>query len=205
MPTSLSCTIKMFFFTKRGLRCDMCSVTIDILLNALRHFNLSCMLYVCTHAAFPVAFFSFLRISNLVPYSFGWSFIHSNYFLRRKDVSFTPTGAILQVYSSKTIHFRQFFLEIPLPFVPNSVLCPLIALSRYLRSVPAPLFVLSQDASLRPTLAVHFNRFFKACVVSVGLNPGFFLSRSFRATFASNCVASTELIKAQGISEAAPV
>lgn len=55
------------------------------------------------------------------------------------------------------------------------------------------------------TLAAHFNRFFKACVVCVGLNPGFFLSRSFRATFASNCVASTELIKAQGISEAAPV
>ena len=108
-------------------------------------------------------------------------------------------------YSSKTIHFCQLFLEIPLPFVPNSVLCPLIALSRYLRSAPAPLFVLSQGASLRPTLAAHFNRFFKACVVSVGLNPGFFLSRSFRATFASNCVASTELIKAQGISEAAPV
>lgn len=174
----------------------MCSVTIDILLNALRHFNLSCMLYVCTHAAFPVAFFSFLRISNLVPYSFGWSFIHSNYFLRRKDVSFTPTGAILQVYSSKTIHFRQFFLEIPLPFVPNSVLCPLLhCLVIYAPCQRLCLF----------TLAAHFNRFFKACVVSVGLNPGFFLSRSFRATFASNCVASTELIKAQGISEAAPV
>lgn len=119
------------------------------------------------------------------------------------DVFFTPTGTILQVYSSKAIHFCQLFLEIPLPFVPNSVLCPLIALSRYLRSVP--LFVVLQGASLRPALAAHFNRFFKACVVSVGLNPGFFLSRSFRATFASNCVASTELIKAQGISEAAPV
>lgn len=116
-----------------------------------------------------------------------------------------PSHPLAQFCKYKTIHFRQFFLEIPLPFVPNSVLCPLIALSRYLRSVPAPLFVLSQGASLRPTLAAHFNRFFKACVVSVGLNPGFFLSRSFRATFASNCVASTELIKAQGISEAAPV
>ena len=82
---------------------------------------------------------------------------------------------------------------------------PLLHCLVILRSAPAPLFVLSQGASLRPTLAAHFNRFFKACVVSVGLNPGFFLSRSFRATFASNCVASTELIKAQGISEAAPV
>ena len=69
---------------------------------------------------------------------------------------------------------RLLFLEIPLPFIPNSVLCPLISLSRYLRSVPAPLFVVSQGASLRPTLAAHFNQFFKACVVSVGLNPGFF-------------------------------
>lgn len=170
-------------------------VTVDILLNALRHFNLSCTLYVCTHAAFLVAFFSFLRISNLVPHSLDDLLSTAIIFFAARMF---PSHPLAQFYSSKTIQFRKLFLEIPLPFIPNSVLCPLIALSRYLRSVPAPLFLVSQGASLRPTLAAHFYQFFKACVVSVGLNPGFFFSRSFRATFASNCVASTELIKAQG-------
>ena len=152
--------------------------TVDILLNGFRYFNLSCPLHVCMHATFLVAFFSFLRISNLVSYSLDDLSSSSNYFLRGKDVSFTSTGAILQVYSTKTIQFRQRFLDISLPFIPNSVLCPVTALSSYLRTVPAPadspLFVVSQVANLRPILAAHFNRFFKACLASVGLNPGFF-------------------------------
>ena len=43
-------------------------VTIDMLLNCFQLFDWANSLHVCMHAAFLVAFFSFLRISNLVPY-----------------------------------------------------------------------------------------------------------------------------------------
>ena len=55
--------------------------------------------------------------------------------------------------------------------------------------------------SLTVLYFAHFNRFFKACITSVGLKPVNFSSRSFRqggATFAFNCGAATEFIKAQG-------
>ena len=133
------------FLTKCGLChvmgdsvCGTCSVTVDILLNVFRHFNLSCLLHVCMHAAFLVALFSFLHMSNLVPYSFDDLSYSTNNFLQRKNVSYTPTGAILQVYSTKTIQCCQRSLEIPLPFIPDAVLCPVTALSCYLHSVPAP-------------------------------------------------------------------
>ena len=69
---------------------------------------------------------------------------------------------------TETIQFKQRELEIPLPFIPNSVLCPVTALNRYLCTVPnlpsSPLFIVNQDGSFRPLLAAHFNRLFKACI-----------------------------------------
>ena len=180
-------------------------VAVDILLNVFHHFDWSNQLHVCMHAAFLVAFFSFLRISNLVPYTLAACQSDNAYFLKREDVSFTRSGAVLRVYRTKTIQFIQRALEIPLPFIPNSVLCPVTALINYFSAVPSqassPLFVVNHYGSLKPLLAAQFNRFFKSCVVAVGLNPSNFSSRSFRqggATFAFNSGAPTEFIKAQG-------
>ena len=79
---------------------------------------------------------------------------------------------------TETIQFKQRELEIPLPFIPNSVLCPVTALNRYLCTVPnlpsSPLFIVNQDRSFRPLLAAHFNRLFKACINTVGLKPEHF-------------------------------
>ena len=200
------------FLTQRALRRIMGDsvrvthpVTVDILLNVFQHFDWSNQLHICMHALFLVAFFSFLRISNLVPYALADCHSDSAYFLRRQDVSITASGAVLRVYRTKTIQFKQRELEIPLPFIPNSVLCPVTALNRYLCTVPnlpsSPLFIVNQDGFFRPLFAAHFNRFFKACINTVGLKPEHFSSRSFRqggATFAFNCGAPTEFIKAQG-------
>ena len=65
----------------------------------------------------------------------------------------------------------------------------------------SPLFIVNHGRSLKPILAAHFNRFFKSCITTVGLEPDSFSSHSFRqggATFAFNCSAPTEFIKAQG-------
>ena len=198
--------------TLRGLRRVMGDsvhsthpITVDMLFSMFKRFNWTLPLHACMHAAFLVAFFSFLRISNLLPYSLADLQSERAYFLTRNDDSFTSSGAILRVYRTKTIQFSQRVLEIPLPFIPNSILCPVSALLSYFRAVPAPakspLFVINQHGIFKPILAAHFNRFLKSCIISLGLPPSNFSCRSFRqggATFAFNCGAPTEFIKAQG-------
>ena len=143
------------FLTQRALRCIMGDsvrvthpVTVDILLNVFQHFDWSNQLHICMHALFLVAFFSFLRISNLVPYSLVDCHSDNAYF---QDVSFTESGAVLRVYRTKTIQFKQRVLEILLPFIPNSVLCPVTALMNYFCTVPilasSPLFIVDHSGS----------------------------------------------------------
>ena len=65
----------------------------------------------------------------------------------------------------------------------------------------SPLFVLPHGRLLRPIFALQFDQFFKSCISVVGLCPSQYSARSFRregATFAFNCGAPTEFIKAQG-------
>ena len=200
------------FLMQRALRCVIGDLlhfthpgTVDILLNVFRHFDWSNQLHVRMHAAFLVAFFSFLRISNLVPYTLASCQSDTAYFLKREDVCLSASGAVLRVYRTKTIQFKQRVLHISLPFIPNSRLCPVTVLQNYFRTVPSqaslPLFVVYHRGSLKPLLATHFNRFFKSCVAAVGLNPSNYSSRSFRqggTTLAFNCGAPTEFIKAQG-------
>ena len=127
------------------------------------------------------------------------------YFLTRSNVSFSAADVVLRVYRTKTIQFHQRVLEIPLPLIPNSILCSVFALKNYFSLAPAPLdlplFMVSEGSGIKPVLASHFNLFFKACVLAAGFNPQHFSSRSFRqggATFAFNCGVPSEFIKAQG-------
>ena len=53
--------------------------------------------------------------------------------LTRIDVSFTSSGAVLWVYRTKTIQFSQRVVEIPLLFIPNSMLCSVSSLLSYFR------------------------------------------------------------------------
>ena len=178
-------------------------VTVDMLLNIFHIFDWSNPLHVCMHAAFLVAFFSSLRISNLVPYKASDMAAVNTYFLKREDVFFFAHGAVLRIFKTKTIQFRQRVLQIPLPVIPNSILCPVAALKAYLSLVPAPLsaplFMVPVANSAKPLLAAHFNRFLKACASATGFDPNHFSSRSYRqggATFVFNCAAPIEFIRA---------
>ena len=108
------------FLTQRALRRVMGDsvhfthpVTVDILLNVFHHFDWSSQLHICMHAAFLVAFFSFLRISNLVPCTLASCQSDNAYFLKREDVSFTASGAVLRVYRTKTI--QSLYRSSPIP------------------------------------------------------------------------------------------
>ena len=76
------------FLTLRALHCVMSDsvrithpVTIDMLLNCFHFFDWANSLHVCMHAAFSVTFFSFLQISNLVPYKSSVISRNKAYFL----------------------------------------------------------------------------------------------------------------------------
>ena len=96
-------------------------------------------------ALFLVAFFSFLRISNLVPYKLSDIVDPQACHLTPSNVTFISQGALLRITHTKTIQFRKRQLEIPLPRIPGSPLCPVTALQQYLASVQlspsSPLFV----------------------------------------------------------------
>ena len=105
-------------------------ITPKLLLSMARLFNLGNPLHAAMWALFLVAFFSFLRKSNLVVDSPSAT---SDKLPRRCDFVLAPEGAFLQIRATKTIQFKQRILSIPLPFIPNSPLCPVSALINHFR------------------------------------------------------------------------
>ena len=103
-------------------------ITPKLLLSMARLFNLGNPLHAAMWALFLVAFFSFLRKSNLVADSPSAT---SDKLPRRCDFVLAPEGAFLQIRATKTIQFKQRILSIPLPFIPNSPLCPVSALIKH--------------------------------------------------------------------------
>ena len=87
-------------------------------------------------ALFLVAFFTLLRKSNLVP---DVADRISTKVPLRADLESSSQGASVHIKASKTIQPQQRSLSIPLPCVPGSQLCPVMALRRHLRLHPGPL------------------------------------------------------------------
>ena len=95
-------------------------------------------------ALFLLAFFSFLRISNLLPASAA-SF-NALRQLCRGDIIFHSKGAIVLVKRTKTIQNPTDCIKIPLPLIEGSILCPVAALQQFIKYNPAcpndPLFII---------------------------------------------------------------
>lgn len=89
-------------------------------------------------ALFLVFFYSFLRISNLVPYQLSDIADPQACHLTPSNVTFTSQGALLHITHTKTIQFCEQQLEIPLPCILGSPLCPVTALQQYLANVQLP-------------------------------------------------------------------
>ena len=112
-------------------------------------------------ALYLLAFFSFLRLSNMVPHSFC-SFDISRHL--RGDIIFSHDMAMVLVKWSKTIQSRDKVARIHIPFLSGSRLCPVTALKRMLVLGPGsqedPLFsicrqgcwVLLTDSMVRKSL-----------------------------------------------------
>ena len=168
-------------------------------------FDLRIPLHAAMWALFLVAFFSFLRNSNLVVKNMRS--VSSVKVLRCSHLILNENTAFLRILATKTIQFAQRSLNIPLPVIPGSILCPVAALHTHLKlnQVPAsaPLFSVraSDSESVQAITYPQFSRFLARSLQAIGADPSEFSPHSFRrggATFAFDCGLPAELIKLQG-------
>ena len=114
----------------------------------------------CQNLPFPcifsslylLAFFSFLRISNILPHS-TTSFDKTRQ-LARGDVIIQSQGAVVLVKWSKTIQNRKDIATVSIPALGDSALCPITALRTMKEKIPAsandPLFLIPRLKGLVP-------------------------------------------------------
>ena len=156
-------------------------ITPKLLLSMARLFNLGNPLHAAMWALFLVAFFSFLRKSNLVADSPSAT---SDKLPRRCDFVLAPEGAFLQIRATKTIQFKQRILSIPLPFIPNFPLCPVPALINHFRlnRLASSDFLFSVKSSpslpLRPITYRHFTSFLSKVITTLNLDSQSFSPHS---------------------------
>ena len=100
-------------------------------------------------ALYLTAFFSFLRVSNLVPHSIkAFSPIEQ---MSRGDVLFATPGIHLLIKWSKTIQTRDTIRILKIPSLGSSPLCPVQAIKNLLLITPgtenSPLFQVKNEAA----------------------------------------------------------
>ena len=116
-------------------------------------------------ALYLLAFFSFLRLSNMVPHCFC-SFDISRH-LTRGDIIFSHHMATILVKWSKTVQSKDKIARIHIPVLPGSRICPVIAFKRVLALVPGsqddPLFSICRQGHWVPLtdsiVRKHLQRF----------------------------------------------
>ena len=108
-------------------------IDIPILTKIAQHCNFIHMGFVFK-ASFLLSFFTFLRISNLVPHSI------SSYDplkqLARGDIIFATPGAHVIIKWSKTLQSPDKIKVLKIPSLGSSPLCPVAALKTLLKSSP---------------------------------------------------------------------
>ena len=192
---------------KRVLGCKVSSklpITPKILLYIFELISLHDSKQLCFWAACLVAFFSFLRKSNLFPRSA----VHfdANHQISREHVIFNPTGVCLNVLKTKTIQFSERTLKIPLPRIPDSPMCPAKAIMLNFKQVPAvsspsPLFLYLSENGAQVLTYPKFISLLKHFLQRLGYNSSLYSGHSFRrggATFALECGIPADFIQSQG-------
>ena len=179
-------------------------MTPSILLSMYTQLDLSNPIMVSFWAASLVAFFCFFRKSTLLPNS---SVHNCSTQMCVSDVTISDSLALIKVKHTKTLQFRDRLLQVPLPLIPGSPLCPVTPLRSLLHpSLPipphAPLFSYPLPKGGYSFLTHNsFSRLLRLTLSSCGISPSDYSGHSFRrggASFAFSLGVPSELIKAQG-------
>ena len=152
---------------------------------------------------FLLAFFAFLRLSNLVPTSPSTfdPLVH----LCRGDVILQPTFATIVIKWSKTLQLTSQFATVQIPVLGSSPLCPVAALKLLFKNFPlpsnAPLFAIPQGLSFSILSQGRVRKTLAAILTSLNINPSSHPFHSFRrsgASLAFNSDVSLQAIQHQG-------
>ena len=126
-------------------------LTIELLFQIIQ----KCQLLPSTVIFVPLyllTFFSFLRISNILPHS-TTSFDKTRQ-LARADIILQAQGAVILVKWSKTIQNRRDVATVSIPALGESPLCPIKALRTMFQKIPGsdndPLFLVPKPRGLIP-------------------------------------------------------
>ena len=177
-------------------------MTPSILHAAFDLFDFRIPLHAAMWALFLVAFFTFLRKSNLVPDNTRQI---SSKVITGANLVFTSAGAYIHVSATKTTQCQQRSLILPIPAIPGCRLCLILAVRRHLAINPgpvsAPLFSGFSGLDLAPITYKQFCVFLSRVLSKFHLDPALYSPHSFRrggATFAFDCHIPSEIIKLQG-------
>ena len=154
-------------------------------------------------AAYLLSFFSFLRISNLVPHSIT-SFDPTKQ-LARADVFFAPPGAHILITWTKTIQAKNAARVLKIPHLGASPICPVQALKNLLPITPSgrnlPLFQVKNSSKWVPLSDTRLRKHFKQILAHLGLSHSSLTFHSFRrsgATLAFNSQVPIQDIQSHG-------
>ena len=154
-------------------------------------------------AIFLLAFFAFLRMSNIAPHS-RFKFDAHKHFLRQ-DIIFAEPGAHILIKWTKTLQDSSAYHFVQTPVLKNVTLCPVLALRKLLDSRPfppsSPLFIhpfqpfhLVIDTTIRDAL--------RKVLVHIGIplvGHGFHAFRHSGATLAFDNNVQLQHIMAHGL------
>ena len=154
-------------------------------------------------AIFLIAFFVFLRISNVAPQSLS-QFDPSRH-LTPADVKISKKYMKLIIKWSKTMQTRDRAHTITLPKLYPSPLCPVTALisamSQYSPGPQDPLFQVRTPEGYKPITESRLRKVLSKLIVQTGLPKGHFTFHTFRrsgATLAYNAHVPIQSIKSHG-------
>lgn len=175
-------------------------ITVDILRRIFHVVDFTMPVELCFWCACCIAFFSFLRKSNLFVDSCG-----NRKFLTRGSLTFSPQGVVINVQDSKTIQFQDRRVQIPLARMSGSPLCPAQAALMLLRGVPGgsndSLFRYSQIGKVHFLTYRSFLELLKNKLALLGYDSSKYAGHSFRrggTTLALSCNIPSELVKLHG-------
>ena len=154
-------------------------------------------------AAFLLAFFGFLRMSNIAPHSIA-AFDYSRH-LNRQDVIFAPPGAHVLIKWAKTLQDRVGHHIVQIPQIHHPYLCPVQALLQLLQSRPLPptfpLFA-SKLFPHHPIIDTKIRDALKCILTILKIDlkgHGFHTFRRSGATLAFDCQVPLQNIMAHGL------
>ena len=181
-------------------------ITPDILMRIHSMLNMHSSFDASFWAIFLVSFFGMLHKSHLLASSPGS--VDTSQHLVRSDFQAFPWGYLVAICWSKTIQFQEKVVQLPLPIIPESPLCPATAIKRAMsftcQSTPtsqAFLFLSSPGLQLKTFTYPMFLNKLRTILHSLGLPAKDYACHSFHkgeASFAFQAGIPVELIKILG-------